>query len=208
MEKTISEIRKEFFAFRNGVLATRLRESGDPHAVIMGCLLADVVSIARRYEPSVELAEALWADVKHRECRLAAPMLFPPSEMEREQAMEWARGVQSEEEADVLCHRLLRRVTGAEEMACEFLDVLAVNGNLTVQRTDVTNRHRLSVAESVTDGNRHLADLHLIGVADSGHANHGRRICRKLGERNCDNRQVRGSRRTFDSCFRHRMVAK
>lgn len=121
MEKTISEIRKEFFAFRNGVLATRLRESGDPHAVIMGCLLADVVSIVRRYEPSVELAEALWADVKHRECRLAAPMLFPPSEMEREQAMEWARGVQSEEEADVLCHRLLRRVTGAEEMACELM---------------------------------------------------------------------------------------
>ena len=48
-------------------------------------------------------------------------MLFPPSEMEREQAMEWARGVQSEEEADVLCHRLLRRVTGAEEMACELM---------------------------------------------------------------------------------------
>ena len=89
--------------------------------MIMGCLLADVVSIARRYEPSEELAEALWADVKHRECRLAAPMLFPPSEMEREQAMEWARGVQSEEEADVLCHRLLRRVTGAEEMACELM---------------------------------------------------------------------------------------
>ncbi len=121
MEKILSEIKKDFFAYRNGVMADALRKSGDPHAVIMGCMLVDVVTIARRYEPMVALASALWADVKHRECRLAAPVLFPPAEMTAEQALEWARGVQSEEEADVLCHRLLRRVASAEEVACTLL---------------------------------------------------------------------------------------
>lgn len=121
MEKEINEIRKEFFAYRNGVVADALRKSGDTHQVIMGCMLVDVATIARRYEPSVALANALWADEKHRECRLAAPMLYPAAEMTAEQALLWARGVQSEEEADVLCHRLLRHVASAEEVARALL---------------------------------------------------------------------------------------
>ena len=48
-ENTISkEIRKEFFAFRNGIIADKLRKAGDPHGMIMGCLLVDVQGIAAR----------------------------------------------------------------------------------------------------------------------------------------------------------------
>ena len=41
-------IRKEFFAFRNGIIANKLRDAGDPHAIIMGCLLVDIVGITSR----------------------------------------------------------------------------------------------------------------------------------------------------------------
>ena len=41
----LQEIKKEFFAHRNGVVADTLRRAGDPHSMIMGCQFADVVAI-------------------------------------------------------------------------------------------------------------------------------------------------------------------
>ena len=41
------EIRREFFAFRNGIVADKLRKAGDPHPVMMGCLLVDVQAITQ-----------------------------------------------------------------------------------------------------------------------------------------------------------------
>ncbi|MBR6490465.1 MAG: DNA alkylation repair protein [Muribaculaceae bacterium] len=117
MEKSI---RKEFFAYRNGVVADALRHAGDPHQLILGCQLADIISIAGRYEKSVELAQALWGDASHRECRLAAPMLYPVEEFTMETAITWCQSVESYEVADVLCHRLLRHLDYASQL-CEKL---------------------------------------------------------------------------------------
>ena len=81
---TAREIRKEFFAYRNGIIADKLRHAGDPHSMIMGCLLVDVTAIAQRTREALgdearlqALAQELWADTNSRECRLAAPMLYP-----------------------------------------------------------------------------------------------------------------------------------
>ena len=123
------EIRKEFFAFRNGIVADKLRRAGDPHAVIMGCLLADVMEIANRMRALVgdeerlaALAKNLWNDTASRECRLAAPMLFPPSMMTLDLAMEWCRGIESVEVADNLCHKLLRNTAAACEAFGQLID--------------------------------------------------------------------------------------
>lgn len=110
------EIRKEFFAYRNGIIAEQLRAAGDPHTMIMGCQLTDVIAIAGRYEKSAELAQELWDDVNHRECRMAATMLYPTHDFKMETALAWCHSVESTEIADVLCHRLLRHLPYAVEL--------------------------------------------------------------------------------------------
>lgn len=67
------------------------------------------------------LSWALWTDRDHRECRMAATMLYPPNEFSQETALEWARGVETSEIADVLCHRLLRKLPFALELADQLL---------------------------------------------------------------------------------------
>ncbi|MBR6431972.1 MAG: hypothetical protein IKS64_03885, partial [Muribaculaceae bacterium] len=110
MTKALKAIRLALFARRNGVVADALRAAGDPHELIMGCPLSDIIAVARERVPSAELAEALWADTKHRECRLLAPMLYPIETCDETTALRWCHEVQTEEEADVLCHRLLRHL--------------------------------------------------------------------------------------------------
>ena len=109
-------IKKEFFAYRNGIIAEQLRAAGDPHTMIMGCQLADVITITSRYEKNAELAQALWNNVNHRECRMAATMLYPIEDFKMETALAWCESVESVEIADVLCHRLLRHLDYAPQL--------------------------------------------------------------------------------------------
>lgn len=126
------ELRKAFFAHRNGVVADALRAAGDSHSIVMGCQLTDVVAIASNYTPDAELAQALWNDHGHRECRMAATMLYPVDEFTIETAMEWCLGVESTEIADVLCHRLLRKLP----FACVLVErLLHENGEPLVRYT-------------------------------------------------------------------------
>ncbi len=103
------DLKKEFFAYRNGIIAEQLRAAGDPHTMIMGCQLADIITIASHYNKDAQLAQSLWDDEQHRECRLAATMLYPIEEFKMETALAWCNSVESVEVADVLCHRLLRQ---------------------------------------------------------------------------------------------------
>lgn len=116
-EEMIRNTRKQFFAYRNGIVADALRKNGDPHTMIMGCQLTDITAIAQSLPPSKAVAEAFWADTKHRECRMIAPMLYPIDEMTEPCAMQWAQAVECEEVADVLCHRLLRKLPFAQRVA-------------------------------------------------------------------------------------------
>lgn len=148
---TVRAMKQAFFACRNGVVADALRAAGDPHRYIMGCQLTDVASIVSQFshfsqhsqdsrnsqhsqlsrdsqqsQPSQDsffahLSRALWTDRDHRECRMAATMLYPPNEFSQETALEWARGVETSEIADVLCHRLLRKLPFALELADQLL---------------------------------------------------------------------------------------
>ncbi len=123
-EDRIKEIRREFFAFRNGIVADTLRKAGDPHVMVMGCLLTDLTDIARRTreaigdddEALIALARALWEDDKSRECRLTAPMLYPAPLMTHDTALQWCAAVETAEVADNLCHKLLRHRPDADTL--------------------------------------------------------------------------------------------
>lgn len=123
IQEILREIRKEFFAFRNGIVADKLRKAGDPHSMIMGCLLVDVQAIASRVQETIDdnellaaIAQELWSDNNSRECRLAAPILYPAGLMTLEKALQWCGTVETVEVADNLCHKLLRHIKDTDAL--------------------------------------------------------------------------------------------
>lgn len=122
-QEILRGIRKEFFAFRNGIIADKLRNAGDPHHMIMGCLLVDIIGIVSRVRETIgdktqmaAIASELWSDTNSRECRLAAPMLYPAESMTPDLAPQWCGSVETTEVADNLCHKLLRHLDFADAL--------------------------------------------------------------------------------------------
>ena len=121
-------IRRDFFAYRNGIVADKLRSAGDPHTIIMGCLLADLMAITDNARNGIgsddrlaAAAQELWNDTNSRECRLAAPMLFPPELMSAELALDWCQNIETTEVADNLCHKLLKHITGSQQVMNQLI---------------------------------------------------------------------------------------
>lgn len=126
MEKLSADIngaiRKEFYAYRNGLLADTLRMGGLRQKYIFGLQLPQIKEIAGRHRQpkdsdNAELARALWSDRECREARLLACHLMPPAEMTRGEALSWALDVTTREEADILAFRLLRHLPFAQEIS-------------------------------------------------------------------------------------------
>ena len=151
LQDHLREIRKEFFAFRNGIIADKLRKAGDPHSIIMGCLLVDIQSIAQRAKDSIgndeqlaAIACELWSDTNSRECRLAAPMLYPTELMTLELAQQWCHTVETIEVAGTLCHKLLRHLDGSDAL---FRHLIADENHL-IKYTDIRRpAHRRTPTE-------------------------------------------------------------
>lgn len=122
VDECVKQIKQSFFARRNGVVAQVLRQAGDPHRVIMGCQLTDLIDIAAMWPRKVDLATALWSESEYRECRLIATMLFPVEDLTPDSALHWAQEVESAEVADVLCHQLFRKTEFATQLAAQLLE--------------------------------------------------------------------------------------
>lgn len=101
---------------QNVYTSSLLRQHGYNYRVAFGCSLPDVKDIARQIGEelanpdsplygltSIEVAEALWADVNIRESLLVAPLLYPRGEMSVEIAQRWAQSIPTPEVADVVC---------------------------------------------------------------------------------------------------------
>lgn len=118
-------IKRRMFAMRNGVVADALRKGGSPFQIIFGLNLPQLADIAIGNGHSRELAEQLWANTTTRESMLLAPMIMPVDEFTRQDALRWAQAVRSQgmnEVADILCHRLLRHLPFAWDLAQEWQD--------------------------------------------------------------------------------------
>lgn len=110
----LREVKQRFFTFRNGLLADMLRKQCQtPHKLIFGLNLPQIKGIAAEIGTDAQLAEQLWRDADCRESRLLAPMVQPPCP----EVLSWMMEVRSVEEADVVCHSLLRKCPEALEAA-------------------------------------------------------------------------------------------
>ncbi len=106
----MQEIKQLFFTYRNGAVADTLRRYGTPHKMIFGLDVPRLAEIARGLTPSMELADRLWEDSDVRESRLLATYLFPVSEITEEKALQLASECRTQEEADMLAFRLMKRL--------------------------------------------------------------------------------------------------
>jgi len=109
------------FSMRNGVVADALRKGGSPFQIIFGVNLPQLVEIAEQLPHTFSMASELWHNTTTRESMLIAPLLMPREEMTRELARTWASEVPAPEVADILCHRLLRHLPFAADLAQELL---------------------------------------------------------------------------------------
>lgn len=110
------------FSMRNGVVADALRKGGSPFQIIFGVNLPQLVEIASELPHTAQLATELWHNTTTRESMLIAPMLMPREQMTIELARAWIESVPCAEVADIFCHKLLRHLSYAPQLAQELLE--------------------------------------------------------------------------------------
>ncbi|MDE7189382.1 MAG: DNA alkylation repair protein [Muribaculaceae bacterium] len=113
----LKNIKHQFFARRNGIVADALRKGGEDYKTIFGLQVPDIAAISRTLTQDTALADALWADTEVRESRLLACYIFPPAEVDFNKALKLAREVRNREEADMLGFRLMKRLAFATDVA-------------------------------------------------------------------------------------------
>ena len=118
----MQNVKRRFFALRNGITADIYRRAGAPYKVIFGLDMVQLAEVGKATGIDVDLAEALWANDTTRESRLLAPMVMDVDRMGIERAIDWIKGVKSCEEADVMCHKLLRRLPYVTKLVDVFKD--------------------------------------------------------------------------------------
>ncbi len=120
----LREIKKQFMAYRNGIVADMLRAAGmDCYHIIFGLNLPQLSAIARELvfaqtpEQLRLTADALWADKGVRESRLLAMSLYGALQLTSDEALRLMQEIQTREEAEILCLRVLRSHPQAAELA-------------------------------------------------------------------------------------------
>lgn len=116
----LQNIKRRFFALRNGVIADTLRRAGSPFKIIFGLNLPQLADIAAELGHDPSMADTLWNNTSTRESMLLAPMLFDASVLPESKARSMISDISDVEVADVLCHRLLRHTHYAYSLAVDL----------------------------------------------------------------------------------------
>ena len=120
MHETVREIKGKLRLFMNGVLSQSLREKGLKYRLIFGVELPRLREIAAGYEPSHELAQALWKE-DIRECKILAAYLQPTDTFYPDFADLWMEQIHNTELADYVCMALFRRLPYASQKAYQWM---------------------------------------------------------------------------------------
>ena len=148
----------------NGVTAQSLREKGLDYHLNWGASLGHLREMARDYEPSHELAMALWKE-NVRECKILATLLMPHDEMTLDEAWQWARETTMQEIAELVTMNLYQYLPFAKMLALRLIDedgeMCQLNGYCLLTRllmrgetlTEEERQHVLARAEATLQGN-------------------------------------------------------
>lgn len=115
-------LKRRFFAMRNGVIADRLRRAGSQFRIIFGLNLPQLNEIAADYGHDPEFAALLWNNITTRESMLLAPMLMTTDDIPADSIEIFCSRIADVELADVVCHKLLKRMDDPVAIALRFAD--------------------------------------------------------------------------------------
>ena len=79
----MQQIKRHFFAMRNGIVADVLRKAGSPFRIIFGLTLPQITDVANATGKNAELARRLWDNKTTRCSMLLAPMIMPEDAIEK-----------------------------------------------------------------------------------------------------------------------------
>ena len=119
-KKILQEIKKDFFFYKNGIIADSLRKLYDTDVIVFGLNLPQIIDLSKKYPKDIQIGIELWNDKKVRESRLLALYLLPATEIPYSMASEMILDVRSIEEAELLAFRLLKYLSYAEDLLKEF----------------------------------------------------------------------------------------
>lgn len=110
------EIKKDFFRYRNGIIADSLKNMYPSGKQIFGLTAPQLKEISKKYPKDQVLGMMLWNDRKVRESRMLALYLLSPTDISFLSAKEMIEDVQSKEEAEFLAFKILRNLPYAEDL--------------------------------------------------------------------------------------------
>ena len=113
------EVKKDFFALRNGVIADAIRKLYEPGATIYGLTVEQFLQLAKKYPKDLEFGLKLWNDQNTRESRLFALYVIPAASLDKATAKRMIHEVGSIEEAEFLAFKILRHLPFAKELFIE-----------------------------------------------------------------------------------------
>ncbi|MCH5319302.1 MAG: hypothetical protein J1E38_06295 [Paramuribaculum sp.] len=109
---TIQQIKRNFFSFRNGVIADSLKKGGSPYRLIFGLNLPQLNQIAQNIGEDLATAKQLHDDVNTRESQLLSSLIMPVDKIQQaEEAFNWLEGLRSKEAIDIACHKLIKKTS-------------------------------------------------------------------------------------------------
>lgn len=120
MTDLIKEIKKDFFLYRNGVIAGSLRNQYPSGKMIFGLMIPQIQELSTKYPKSIDIAKSLWEDNSSREIRLLALYLFPIHELSRGSVSKMIEDLESIEQAEFLAFKILRHLPFAKELSTDY----------------------------------------------------------------------------------------
>lgn len=154
----MQSVKRQFFAYRNGIIADTMRKAGSPFKIIFGLNIPQIKQIASKIGKNKALAAKLWNNNTTRESMLLAPMIYPADELDIAEAFELSAATCTPEIADGLCHNLLKKTAFVENIIEELKDserdmdryiALRLSWTLLPERIDFVES--LAKAESTRD---------------------------------------------------------
>lgn len=136
-EEIIKEIKQQCRLAMNGLVSTAMRDRGIVYKLNFGVEYPRIKEIAKRYEKSHELAQALWkTDI--RELKIIATLLQPTEDFCPEMAEIWLEDIKNCELAEMASMNLFSKLPYASTEAFKWIasenDMTQYCGYLTLSR--------------------------------------------------------------------------
>ena len=120
LKEELRKIKQELRLSMNGVASAFMRENGINYKLNFGVELPRLNDIAKEFEPSHELAQALWKE-NIRECKILAGLLQPIETFYPEIAEIWIESMPTAEIAQLTVMNLNQKTPYASEKAFQWI---------------------------------------------------------------------------------------